>query len=123
MAQDHDKAELIAELARTRSRMSDNVLALRRDLDFPARAKKAFKSSPWAWVGGAVLAGAIIARVWPRGPKEKVVIARKSAEPALEKAGKAGLALGVLKIVLDFARPAVTAWVRKSVTDYMDTRR
>jgi hypothetical protein len=123
MAQDHDKAELIAELARARSRMSDNVLALRRDLDFPARAKKAFKSNPWAWVGGAALAGVIIARIAPGRPKKKVVIARKSAEPALEKAGKAGLILGVLKIVLDFARPAVTAWVRKRVTDYMDTRR
>lgn len=121
MPHDHDKAELIAELARARVGLAENAVALRRDLDFPARAKKAFKSGPLPWLGSAAVVGLIVARLAPGRRTKKVVVTRK-AEPVLEKAGKAGLILGVLKMLLDFARPAVTAWARKRVTDYIAAR-
>jgi hypothetical protein len=124
MAEDRVKAELIADLAAARARLSDNALALRHDLDFSSRAKKAFKSSPLPWLGGAALAGLILARLGPGRTKKSIrpAAARQPAEPMLEKAGKAGMLLGILKMVLDFARPAVTAWARKRVTDYIATR-
>lgn len=117
MAQDHDKAELIAELARARARLTDSTLALRRDLDFPTRAKKAFKKSPLPWIGGAVLVGLIIARL--PGKKTKVVVPRKSKEPVAETAGKAGLILGALKIAFDFARPMLLNWATQRFSDYV----
>lgn len=117
MAQDHDKAELIAELARARARLTDSTLALRRDLDFPTRAKKAFKKSPLPWIGGAVLVGLIIARL--PGKKTKVVVTRKSKEPVAETAGKAGLILGALKIAFDFARPMLLNWATQRFSDYV----
>lgn len=122
MAQDRDKTELIAELARARALLAENSRALRRDLDFGARAKKAFKASPLPWLGGAALAGLILARVSPRRATKTVPVLRRKEEPMLEKAGKAGMVLGIVKMVLDFARPAVTAWARKRVFDYFSAR-
>ena len=118
MAQDDDKAELIAELARARARLTDSTLALRHDLDFPTRAKNAFKKSPLPWIGGAALVGLIIARL-PGKKTTKVVVARKSKEPAIETAGKAGLILGALKIAFDFARPTLLNWATQRFSDYV----
>lgn len=117
MAQDHDKAELIAELARSRAATSANVQLLRRDLDFPTRAKKAFKKSPLPWLGGAAVAGLIIARI-PRRTKKVVTVFPKKEEPVAAKAGKAGLVLGALKIAFDVARPAILKWVTQRLADY-----
>jgi hypothetical protein len=36
----------------------------------------------------------------------------------IEKAEKAGLLLGILKLAFDLARPALTKWATKFVTDY-----
>jgi hypothetical protein len=117
MAQDDDKAELIAELARTRARLTESALALRHDLDFSTRARTAFKRSPLPWIGGALLAGLIIARL--TGKKGKVATARKSKAPAMETAGKAGLVLGALKIAFDFARPALLHWATERFSGYV----
>jgi hypothetical protein len=117
MAQDHDKAELIAELQRSRAAASANVQLLRRDLDFSTRAKKAFKKSPLPWLGGAAVLGLIVARI-PRQKKKVVTVYPKKEEPAIEKAGKAGLVLGALKIAFDVARPAILKWVTQRVSDY-----
>lgn len=117
MAQDHDKAELIAELQRARAAASANVQLLRRDLDFPTRAKKAFKRSPLPWLGGAAVLGLIVARL-PRKTKKVVTVFPKKEEAVVEKAGKAGLLLGALKIAFDVARPAILKWVTQQVSDY-----
>ena len=118
MAQDHDKAELIAELARSRTAASANVLALRHDLDFPARAKRSFTKNPVPWLGGAALLGLLVARI-PRRTKKVVTVFPKKEEPAVEKAGKAGLVLGALKIAFDFARPALLKWATQRFSAYM----
>lgn len=117
MAQDHDKAELIAELARARARLTDSTLAVRRGLDFSTRAKTAFKKSPLPWIGAAALVGLIIARL--PGKKTKVVFARKPKGSAMETAGKAGLVLSALKIAFDFARPTLLHWATQRFSDYV----
>ncbi len=123
MAQNSDKTELIAELAQARARTSVYTQALRKDLDVPTRVRKAFKSSPLPWLGGAGLVGIILARLSPGRAKTKPVVSlRPSAEPALKNAGKAGLLLGVLKMVLDLLRPAITNWAKTRLTDYLATR-
>lgn len=122
MAQDRNKAELIAELARARALLTGSAVALRSDLDFPERAKKAFQNGPLPWLGGAALVGIILARWSPVRAKKTATAVRRSEKPILENAGKAGLLLGILKMVLDFARPAATAWAQKKVTDYIAAR-
>ena len=117
MAEDQRKSELIAELARARSRIGANLGALRRDLDFPARAKRAVLKNPAAWVGGATLVGVLLARL-PR--RKKTAASRTGAEAQIVGAGKAGLLLGVLKIAFDLSRPALAKWAGRRVADYMD---
>ncbi len=120
MAKDPRKAELIAELARTRSQMTANVTGLRRDLDFPARARRAFARHPAVWIGGTALLGLMIAKLSTR-PKKVVVLGKGKPAP-LEQAGKAGLILGALKIAFDLARPALTRWVTHYAADYFAAR-
>ena len=119
MAEDDYKTELIAELSRARTSMAGNVSALRRDLDFPTRARKAFTRSPLPWLGGAALVGLIVAR-FPKRTKKVVTVFPKK-EPPLEQAGKAGLLLGALKIAFDFARPALLKWATQRFSDYVST--
>ena len=116
MAEDQYKAQLIAELDRARSRLSINAGALRHDLDFSARAKSAFKRMPLPWLGGAAFLGLLVAKL-PRRAKKVVIVAKGKGE-AVENVGKLGLALGALKIALDFARPVLTAWAKKRVVEY-----
>jgi hypothetical protein len=116
MAEDDRKTELMAELEAARSRATVNFRALRKDLDFPTRAKRAFARQPLAWIGGASFLGLIVSRLSFR--KRKVVVVRKGKEPMIEKAEKAGLLLGILKLVFDLVRPALTTWVTKFVTEY-----
>jgi hypothetical protein len=119
MAQDDDKAELIAQLAQARATISGNAVALRHDLDFPTRAKNAFKRSPVPWLGGAALLGLIVARLPRRAKKVAPVSAKWKKEPIAEEAGKAGLALGILKIAFNFARPALIRWATQRFSDYV----
>lgn len=128
MAQNDDKAELILELAKARNAISANVTGLRHDLDFPTRAKRAFKKHPALWLGAAAVAGLVIARVVGR-PKEVVkvkVFSKKDEDSPVEKAGKAGLVLGALKVAFDLARPALmryaTQFATQRVSEYMSAR-
>ena len=118
MAENQRKTELTAELARARSRIGANLGALRRDLDFPARAKSAVMKHPAAWVGGATLFGVLLAKLPAR--KKKPVVHHGGVEAKIVGAGKAGLLLGALKIAFDLARPAITKWASRRVADYMD---
>ena len=118
MAEDERKSELTAELARARCRIGANLGALRRDLDFPARAKSAVMKHPAAWVGGATLLGVLLAKLPAR--KKKTVVHHGGVEAKIVGAGKAGLLLGALKIAFDLSRPAITKWASRRVADYMD---
>ena len=51
MAEDDRKTELMAELESARRRVTVNFRGLRRDLDLPTRAKRAFTRQPLAWIG------------------------------------------------------------------------
>jgi hypothetical protein len=118
MAQDHEKAELIAELERARSTTSANFHLLRRDLDFSLRAKKSFAKNPLPWLGGAAFLGLLVARI-PRRTKKVVRVVPKRKDDTAEKAGKAGLLLAAMKMAFDFARPALLKWATQRFSNYM----
>lgn len=118
MAEDDYKTALRAELDASRQRIGTNFHALRGDLDIPKRAKQAFARQPIAWVAGASVIGLILAKL-TFGRKKTVVVKRVGKETAVEKVEKTGLALGVLKIAFDMARPALTKWLTQYATDYV----
>ena len=118
MAEDQRKAELTAELAYARRRLTANLGALRRDLDFPGRVKGAVMKHPAAWIGGAALFGILLSKLPAR--RKKVVVTADGKPAKLARAGRTGLLLGVLKIAFDLSRPALAKWAGRRVADYMD---
>ncbi|MEP6669581.1 MAG: hypothetical protein ABJF10_10540 [Chthoniobacter sp.] len=121
MAEDEHKAELVDALAHSRAHITGNALALGRDLDFVSRARRAFKTHPAVWIGGAVLLGLVISRL-PLRRKAPAAAPRKgkNAEPTIEKVEKAGLLLGALKIAFDIARPTIMGWATRRVAEYFE---
>ena len=116
MAEDDRKVVLKTELAAARQRVATNLHALRQDLDFRTRTKRAFARQPIAWIAGASIVGLFVARVVFR--RTKVVVVGKGHEGAVEKAEKAGLLLGILKITFDLLKPTLTKLATGFVADY-----
>jgi len=121
MAQDERKAELTATLAGARTQISECVDVLGRDLDFRTRARRAFARHPAVWIGVALVLGLFVSRLPFR--RKKAAPTRKAAEPTIEKAGIAGLALGALKVAFNLARPALTAWATRRFAEQFDPDR
>ncbi|HSI15594.1 MAG TPA: hypothetical protein VK961_26345 [Chthoniobacter sp.] len=122
MAEDERKAELTATLARSRVQITDNAHALGRDLDFVSRARRAFKTHPAVWIGGAVVIGLLISRL-PLGRNKVTVVAPrkgKKHEETVDKVEKAGLLLGALKIAFDLAKPTLMGWATRKMADYFE---
>ncbi len=121
MAEDHRKAELTAELARSRRRMSGEFVGLHRALDFPQRAKDAIVKNPVAWAGGAGVVGLLLSKLPARRKLTRPT--SDAATATVTAAGKTGLILGALKIAFDLSRPALTRWASQRVSDYMESGR
>lgn len=121
MVENERKTELIAELAEARSQITGNFHGLKRDLDFASKARRAFKTNPAVWIGAAVVIGLVVARL-PFGRK-KVAPAPswKRSESKVEKAEKAGLLLGALKIAFDIAKPTLMGWATRRVANYFES--
>lgn len=118
MAEDQRKAELTAELAHARARLTTNFSALRREFDFPARVKGTVMKNPAAWIGGATLFGILLSKLPAR--RKKIVVTADGKPAKLAAAGRTGLVLGSLKIAFDLARPALAKWAGQRMADYMD---
>jgi hypothetical protein len=118
MAQDERKTELTAELARSRSQITDQARLVGRDLDFASRARRAFARHPTVWIGSAALIGLFIARLPLR--RKKAAPSRRTVEPVIEEAGKVGLVLGALKIAFNIARPALITWATRQFAERFD---
>ena len=113
MAENERKAALISSLARNREEITATVDVLREDLDIAAHARRSFTRHPAIWIGATSLAGLILVRVlWPK-PKTVPKGRPSKKEAAVEEVGKAGLALGALKIAFDVARPVLIPWATR----------
>jgi hypothetical protein len=121
MAEDQRKAELTAELAQARRRISRDLGELRYALDFPQRAKDAVKRNPFAWVGGATLFGILLSKLPAR--RKKVLVTPKGEKVKASGAAQAGLLVTALKIAFDLSRPVLMKWATQRVAEYMDSAR
>ena len=111
MADTIHQKELTAELAAARSQMSGYVTALRQDLNVGARVKRGVAQNPAVWFGGAVVLGLLLSRISP-GSRKVVVKSPAVHKKGAQDAGRAAFVLGALKFGLDFAKPALVAWVK-----------
>jgi hypothetical protein len=91
--------------------MTGYVTALRHDLDFGAKLKRGVRNNPLAWYAAAGLIGLLLSKIPPL--RQKVVVkGPKLRSEAPQEAGKAAIAVTVLKFVLDFAKPALLRWLK-----------
>ena len=116
-----DKNELTKELAAARVRLVGHAAALRHDLNLGARLQASVGAKPRTWFVASAIPGYFLSRVAPT--RRKVVV----KEPALRdgqvgKAGKAAMLSTVLKMVLDFAKPALFAWATQRYHSRFDQR-
>jgi hypothetical protein len=116
MANHYDrKAELISELDQARSRAG----AYRRQMEGGSqrashKAEATVARHRYAWIIGAVVLGFIITKLPSRTKKVYVDRKGKGVQQAnLETAGKAGIAMAILKMALDIAKPVIMAWATK----------
>lgn len=107
------KAELIAELNRARSRATAYRRGLSGDLKVSSKAKANIARNRGAWLLGAGLVGLIIAKIPPRTKKVPVSSYKGDRRQQVEATGKAGLMLGILKLLVDATKPVFLAWMTK----------
>lgn len=109
------KAELIAQLGNARARLSAHSRGARAHLHPGEKLRASFKRQRVAWLGTAVLLGLVLAKLPPR--TKKVPALRGKDREQLATAGRAGFALGAIKLILDLTKPLLIAWATKRVGD------
>jgi hypothetical protein len=116
---DQRKAELIAELERARVRASANSQALRTDVAFRPKIRRAFQRNRTAYLGGAALFGLLLSKIPPRTKKVKVKVKTwpwSRDKQQMKTAGKAGIMFALLKLALDLGKPSMVAWVTSKIS-------
>ena len=105
------KAALIAELERARAEMSAHTRGVRAHTNVSGKLRDGFNRYRTACLGVAALFGLALV---PR-PK-KVVVSNRNGRH-IQQVGKAGFALGAVKLALDLTKPLILAWATKRVSD------
>lgn len=113
------KSELSAELDHARAKLARNMDAFQHDIDVPHHLKNSFRAHKGIWMGAAAALGLLLAKIPAR--KKKVYVQKVSGE-RLKNLEKTGLALAVAKLAFSAARPAITAFATKKITDFARRR-
>ena len=108
--------ELTAEIGQSRERVARDLRGLKYELDFPAKFRRSFRQQTVSWLSAAAAVGALIALAPMR--KKKIYVNAKSGRKSQKKLVESGVALAVLKIVANLARPAIVEFVKTRLTDF-----
>ena len=111
------KAELIAELERSRARLGQSLDGLRRDADLGSQFKSSFSTHKAAWLSGAGIAGWVLARLPARKKKAKVFLDKKDEGNTFKNVAEAGMLVGILKFLFTLFRPAIMAFATKKIAE------
>ena len=125
MAGSNDKkAELIAQLAVARAELYEASTSVRHEANVPRRLTQNFGRHMLLWLGGAAIAGILLARI-PRRTK-KVYVDTEGNRVSGKKVAEAGLLAAALKIGFDVARPMLMRIamdrLRPMVEEYLKRR-
>ena len=108
--------ELTAEIGQSRERVARDLRGLKYEVDFPAKFRRSFREQTVSWLSAAAAVGALIALAPMR--KKKIYVDAKSGRKSQKKLVESGVALAVLKIVANLARPAIVEFVKTRLTDF-----
>jgi hypothetical protein len=110
MADPTKKQSLILALHEARGQLGGNIHGLKEDLSVGKRFRRSVRENRFAWIGGAAVLGLLLAKLPPMG--RKVVVPQPIFARPPQKAGKAALLLGAIKIALDLGRPMIMSWLK-----------
>ena len=108
--------ELTAEIGQSRERVANDLRGMKYELDFPAKFRRSFREQTVSWLSAAAAVGALVALAPMR--KKKIYVDAKSGRKSQKKLVESGVALAVLKIVANLARPAIVEFVKTRFTDF-----
>jgi hypothetical protein len=108
--------QLTAEIGQSRDRVANDLRGLKYELDFPAKFRRSFREQTVSWLSAAAAVGALIALAPMR--KKKIYVTAKTGRKSQKKLVESGVALAVLKIVANLARPAIVEFVKTRFTDF-----
>jgi hypothetical protein len=108
--------ELTAEIGQSRERVARDLRGLKYEVDFPAKFRRSFRQQTVSWLSAAAAVGALIALAPMR--KKKIYVNANSGRKSQKKLVESGVALAVLKIVANLARPAIVEFVKTRLTDF-----
>ncbi len=116
------KAELLANVARSRAAILRDTVAVRAELDVAAKIQNSVRSRPFAWLGGAAAIGYFFAGPKTRTKTVTKFVRGKSGAPVVEKKkGRRGffaVLLSLFKLALPLVRPALSAYAAKRFGDF-----
>jgi hypothetical protein len=113
--------ELTAKIGQSRERVARDLRGLKYEVDFPAKFRRSFRQQTVSWLSAAAAVGALIALAPMR--KKKIYVNAKSGRKSQKKLVESGVALAVLKIVANLARPAIVEFVKTRLTDFGERSR
>ena len=114
------KAELILALTHARTKMDAAGGTLHHALDFRTRVGRSLAENKWFWLGGAAIAGVVLARLPGRTRKVKVDLGGKHVKA--EDVAKTGAAVAVAKIVFDLVRPILLRVAMDKLRPWVEQR-
>ena len=103
--------ELTTEIAGSREHVARDLRGLRYELDFGAKLRRSFRKQTGSWLSVAAAVGTVVALAPMR--KKKIYVDAKTGRKSNKKLAETGTALAVLKIAADFARPAITEFLKR----------
>ncbi|MBE2204211.1 MAG: hypothetical protein IAE94_07735 [Chthoniobacterales bacterium] len=116
------KAELLANVARSRAAIKRDTAAVRAELDVLAKLQNSVRSRPFAWLGGAAAIGYIFAGPKTRTKTVTKYLKGKPGEPLHGKKRKPrgwlAIAFAFFKVVFPWVRRALSAYATKRVGDF-----
>ncbi len=116
------KAEILAELARSRAAIASDTSAVREEFNVASKFRRSVKSRPFAWLGGAAVIGYLLA-----GPKTRtktLVVRDKGAAKAGAKKRHSfwDILFSLIKLCVPLIKPAVSAYAARRIGDFVDRK-
>jgi len=110
---DETPIELRQKISRSRELVVRDVGALRYELNFPLKFKRAFQRNTVVWVGAALAVGLLIALLRARPQKIYLSASGKKVRSPNKSLLESGVLLGALKLGISLAQPIVMNYFKK----------
>lgn len=106
------------EIASSRRAIQADCAALRQELDFATKTKRAIIKHPLQWLGGAAFIGYILSgRKKSRESRRKNRGGSEFAAPA-KRLTLLGVILAAARVLFPLARPALTAFAVRKISSF-----